>query len=59
MPDHENTFVLKSESGSQLGKGQEFVIQAGDVEDLRNWLIAIHACMSPQGISLAEFAEKR
>ncbi|KAL1501314.1 hypothetical protein ABEB36_006658 [Hypothenemus hampei] len=39
MPDHENTFVLKASNN------MEFVIEAHDTEDMRNWLATIRYCM--------------
>ena len=41
MPDHENTFVLKSDNGRE----DEFVVEAGDKEDMKSWLAAIRTCM--------------
>lgn len=38
MPDHENTFVLKTEK-------MEFVIEAHDSNDMRSWLATIKYCM--------------
>jgi len=46
MPDKEATFVLRVEGQ------QEFIIEASDVSEMRCWLIAIQACMSPhRGVS--------
>ena len=38
MPDHENTFVLKTQN-------MEFVIEAHDSNDMRSWLATIKYCM--------------
>ncbi|XP_034941555.1 SH2B adapter protein 1 isoform X2 [Chelonus insularis] len=38
MPDHENTFVLKTQNA-------EFVIEAHDSADMRSWLATIRYCM--------------
>ncbi|XP_074111507.1 SH2B adapter-like protein Lnk isoform X1 [Cotesia typhae] len=38
MPDHENTFVLKTQNA-------EFVIEAHDSSDMRSWLATIKYCM--------------
>lgn len=38
MPDHENTFVLKTQNA-------EFVIEAHDSIDMRSWLATIRYCM--------------
>ncbi|KAG7198206.1 hypothetical protein KM043_005615 [Ampulex compressa] len=38
MPDHENTFVLKTQN-------MEFVIEAHDSNDMRSWLATIRYCM--------------
>ncbi|XP_012280407.1 SH2B adapter protein 1 isoform X2 [Orussus abietinus] len=38
MPDHENTFVLKTDN-------MEFVIEAHDSNDMRSWLATIKYCM--------------
>lgn len=38
MPDHENTFVLKTQNA-------EFVIEAHDSNDMRSWLATIKYCM--------------
>ncbi|XP_015592919.1 SH2B adapter protein 1 isoform X2 [Cephus cinctus] len=38
MPDHENTFVLKTQN-------MEFVIEAYDSNDMRSWLATIKYCM--------------
>lgn len=38
MPDHENTFVLKTQS-------MEFVIEAHDSNDMKSWLATIRYCM--------------
>lgn len=38
MPDHENTFVLKTQN-------MEFVIEAHDSSDMRSWLATIKYCM--------------
>lgn len=38
MPDHENTFVLKTQD-------KEFVIEAHDSNDMRSWLATIKYCM--------------
>ncbi|XP_057342067.1 SH2B adapter protein 1 isoform X1 [Microplitis mediator] len=38
MPDHENTFVLKTQNA-------EFVIEAHDSADMRSWLATIKYCM--------------
>ncbi|XP_015114720.1 SH2B adapter protein 1 isoform X2 [Diachasma alloeum] len=38
MPDHENTFVLKTQTA-------EFVIEAHDSADMRSWLATIRYCM--------------
>jgi hypothetical protein len=56
MPDHENTFVLKTQN-------MEFVIEAHDSNDMKSWLATIKYCMrsaqqsscnSGQGDSLGE-----
>lgn len=39
MPDHENTFVLKTENNI------EYVIEAIDSDDMRSWLATIRYCM--------------
>ncbi|XP_037292568.1 SH2B adapter protein 1 isoform X2 [Manduca sexta] len=39
MPDHENTFVLKADNN------MEYVIEAGDVDDMKSWLATIKYCM--------------
>lgn len=39
MPDHENTFVLKTENN------MEYVIEAIDTDDMRSWLATIRYCM--------------
>ena len=41
MPDHENTFVLKTDNGRE----EEFVVEASDVEEMKSWLMAIRTCM--------------
>ncbi|XP_066592473.1 SH2B adapter protein 2 isoform X2 [Prorops nasuta] len=41
MPDHENTFVLKTQN-------MEFVIEAHDSNDMRSWLATIKYCMRTQ-----------
>ena len=41
MPDHENTFVLKTDSGRE----EEFVVEADNLEDMRSWLSVIRTCM--------------
>ena len=41
MPDHENTFVLKTDNGRE----EEFVVEAADVDEMRSWLAAIRTCM--------------
>ncbi|XP_011342932.1 SH2B adapter protein 1 isoform X2 [Ooceraea biroi] len=38
MPDHENTFVLKTQN-------MEFVIEAHDSNDMKSWLATIKYCM--------------
>ncbi|KAJ8679081.1 hypothetical protein QAD02_014868 [Eretmocerus hayati] len=38
MPDHENTFVLKTTE-------KEFIIEAKDTNDMRSWLATIKYCM--------------
>ncbi|XP_077278320.1 SH2B adapter-like protein Lnk isoform X2 [Temnothorax americanus] len=38
MPDHENTFVLKTQN-------MEFVIEAHDSNDMKSWLATIRYCM--------------
>ncbi|XP_011876298.1 PREDICTED: SH2B adapter protein 1 [Vollenhovia emeryi] len=38
MPDHENTFVLKTQT-------MEFVIEAHDSNDMKSWLATIRYCM--------------
>ncbi|XP_074598936.1 SH2B adapter-like protein Lnk [Brevipalpus obovatus] len=44
MPDHEHTFVLKAESG------QEYVVEASNRNDLREWLHVIQTCMQNRDI---------
>lgn len=39
MPDHENTFVLKTDNN------KEYVIEARDTDDMRSWLATIRYCM--------------
>lgn len=39
MPDHENTFVLKTENN------MEYVIEAINTDDMRSWLATIRYCM--------------
>ena len=39
LPDKENTFVLKTESG------QEYIVDAGDWREMRSWLTLIHCCI--------------
>ena len=42
MPDKENTFVIKTENS------QEYIIEAGDSEEMRSWLMSLHSCMRPR-----------
>ncbi|KAL6425377.1 hypothetical protein ACFW04_009519 [Cataglyphis niger] len=39
MPDHENTFILKTQNG------MEFIIEAHDSNDMKSWLATIRYCM--------------
>ncbi|GFY56678.1 SH2B adapter protein 2 [Trichonephila inaurata madagascariensis] len=43
MPDHENTFVLKTENH------MEYVIEAHDSSDMKSWLTTIKYCMRHLG----------
>ncbi|CAL1264324.1 unnamed protein product [Larinioides sclopetarius] len=43
MPDHENTFVLKTENH------MEYVIEAHDSNDMKSWLTTIKYCMRHLG----------
>ena len=55
MPDHDNTFVLKTENEEG---SLEFLIEAVNNEDMKLWLLTIQSAMRPQGLCLAELAER-
>lgn len=48
MPDHENTFVLKADNN------MEYVIEAHDIDDMRDWLATVKYCMRPTAESDSE-----
>ena len=52
MPDKENTFVLKTENH------QEYIVEAPDSYEMRNWLTAIQCCMRQKDLQSISMSSK-